>query len=77
VWLGRYCKELGSSRIGTHGLRHTTSELYLSHGATKVDLRRLFAHSSGGVTDRYTHERGTHLEKISNSIQLFDTDDVR
>lgn len=32
--LRRYCKELAIPLIGTHGLRHSTSTLYLSHGAT-------------------------------------------
>ncbi len=40
-----YCEELGITVLGTHGLRHSTSELYMSHGATRDDLRSLFAHS--------------------------------
>lgn len=66
----RYCRELEITQIGTHGLRHTTSELYLSHGATRDDLRCLFAHSSAKVTDRYVHEQGTRLEKVTSSISL-------
>jgi integrase len=69
--LHRYCRELGIPVIGTHGLRHSTSELYISHGASADDLRRLFAHSSPSVTDRYLHSRGSQLEKISNSLRLF------
>src|SRR6185437_13283740 len=69
--LKRYCRDLGIPVIGTHGLRHTTSELYLTHGATRDDLQQLFAHSCLSVTDRYVHGRGSNLEKVSNVIQLF------
>jgi integrase len=57
--------------IASHGLRHSTSELYIHHGATRDDLRRLFAHSTPAVTDRYVHNRGTNLERVANVIQLF------
>lgn len=70
--LKEYCKELGLPKIGTHGLRHSTSELYMHHGATRDDLRSLFAHSSTSVTDRYIHNRGTNLEKVATVIKLFE-----
>ncbi len=70
--LGAYCEELKISFIGTHGLRHSTAELYLANGATSDDLRRLFAHSSSRVTERYIHNKGTRLEEISGSMRLFD-----
>lgn len=69
--LRRYCRECGVPKVSTHGLRHSTSELYMHYGATRDDLRRLFAHSSMEITDRYVHERGTNLEKVANVIQLF------
>jgi len=69
--LKKYCKALGLPKIGTHGLRHSTSELYMHHGATKDDLRSLFAHSSAAVTDRYVHGRGGNLDKVANVIRLF------
>jgi integrase len=71
--LKNYCSELKIPVIATHGLRHSTSELYIHHGATRDDLRRLFAHSTPAVTDRYVHDRGTNLEKIANVIRLFPT----
>lgn len=64
--LKRYCKELGISEIGTHGLRHSTSELYIHHGATKEDFMRLFAHSSMAITQRYLHRKNSSLEKVAN-----------
>lgn len=70
-YLKAYCTELGFPVIATHGLRHSTSELYIHHGATRDDLRRLFAHSTPSVTDRYVHDRGTNLEKVANHIRIF------
>ncbi len=69
--LRSYCKDLGITLVGTHGLRHSTSELYLSHGASRDDIRELFAHSSNSVTDRYIHFRGSNLEKVADVIRLF------
>jgi integrase len=69
--LRKYCHELGITSISSHGLRHSTSELYIHHGATKDDLRQLFAHSSPAITDRYIHNHGTNLEKVANVIRLF------
>jgi len=66
-----YCNELGIPEIKTHGLRHSTSEIYLSHGASRDDLRQLFAHSSLKVTDRYVRDKASNLEKVSNVIRLF------
>ena len=66
-----YCNEAGIPVIATHGLRHSTSELYIHHGATRDDLRKLFANSTPAVTDRYVHDRGTNLERVANVIRLF------
>ncbi len=69
--LRRYCTEAGITVISTHGLRHSASELYMSHGATRDDLRLLFAHTSSSTTDRYIHDKGTRLEEVAKIIQLF------
>jgi integrase len=69
--LKSYCREAKVPAIGTHGLRHSTSELYMSHGATRDDLRELFAHSSLDITDRYVHGKGTNLERVTNVIRMF------
>jgi integrase len=65
------CRDAGIPWVGTHGLRHSTSELYLHHGATYDDVRKLFAHSSGAVTDRYIHDRGSRLERVAQVVRLF------
>jgi integrase len=72
VTLKRYCEELKLPDLGTHSLRHSTSELYIHHGATRDDLQRLFAHSSPRITELYVHDHGTQLEKIAKVIRVFD-----
>lgn len=69
--LKQYCIEANVPVVATHGLRHSTSELYMAHGATRDDLRILFAHSAASVTDRYIHDRGSRLEKVAQQIRLF------
>jgi integrase len=69
--LKRYCQEAGVPVIATHGLRHSTSELYQTYGASREDLRQLFAHSSVTTTERYIHHKGDSLEKVAKVIQLF------
>ncbi len=69
--LRSYCRALSLPVVGTHGLRHSTSQIYLSHGASRDDLRELFAHSSLDVTDRYIGSNSSHLEQVSNVIRLF------
>lgn len=69
--LKRYCRHLKIPVVSTHGLRHSTSELYLSHGANKEDLQELFAHSGMSVTERYIHNRESNLNKVAQVIKLF------
>ncbi len=66
-----YCKALGITVVGTHGLRHSTSVIYMKAGASRDDMRELFAHSSLTVTDRYVGGESSNLERVSNVIQLF------
>lgn len=63
------CEKSGVPSIGTHGLRHSTSEIYIEHGATHDDIRRLLGHSRGEVTERYIHGRGS-LERVAKVISL-------
>ncbi|OFZ02004.1 MAG: hypothetical protein A2Z97_08430 [Bdellovibrionales bacterium GWB1_52_6] len=69
--LRRYCRECGIKVVATHGLRHSASELWMSHGASRDDLRILFAHSSSDVTDRYVHDKGQRLSRVADVIRLF------
>ncbi|MBS1983138.1 MAG: site-specific integrase [Bdellovibrionales bacterium] len=67
----RYCAQLEIGPVSPHGLRHSTSEIWMEHGADREDLRQLFSHSSSAVTDRYVHNKGSKLEKVSNVVRLF------
>ncbi|MGE4108052.1 MAG: tyrosine-type recombinase/integrase [Bacteriovoracia bacterium] len=69
--LRSYCKQLGIRRIGTHGLRHSTAEIYMNHGASRGDLRMLFAHSTDQMTDRYVHDKGRRLDEVADNVYLF------
>ena len=72
--LKRYCKEAGITKIATHGLRHSTSGVYMAHGATRDDVYRLFEHSSPSVTERYIHDRGERVHQVAKLIRLFPTE---
>jgi integrase len=69
--LKRYCEQAGVPVIPTHGLRHSSSELYMAAGASRDDLRLLFAHSCGSVTDRYVHDKGRRLDQVAGNVILF------
>ncbi|MBI1860470.1 MAG: site-specific integrase [Deltaproteobacteria bacterium] len=68
--LKRYCKEAGVKIVAAHGLRHSTSELYMAHGATRDDLRLLYGHSDHRTTDRYIHDNGDRLSAVAKVIRL-------
>jgi len=74
--LRRYCQEVGVPKIGTHGLRHSTSTLYRRYGASRDDVQQLFAHSSSSVTARYLHGEGTNLSKVASGMRLFEDEDA-
>ncbi len=69
--LKQYCEECGVTKVATHGLRHSTSEIYVAHGATRDDMYKLFKHSSIVVTERYMQVKGENVQKIAQVIRLF------
>lgn len=69
--LWRYCGQAEVPTISTHGLRHSSSELYMAAGASRDDLRLLFAHSCSSVTDRYVHDKGRRLDTVADNVVLF------
>lgn len=69
--LMQYCKEAEVHAIATHGLRHSSSEVWMEAGASRDDLRILFAHQDSKTTDRYVHDRGNRLSKVADVLQLF------
>ncbi len=66
-----FCKQAGVGLIATHGLRHSSSEVWMEAGASRDDLRILFAHQDSKTTDRYVHDRGDRLSKVAGVLQLF------
>lgn len=72
--LKRYCSEVGVTVVSTHGLRHSTAELWQAYGASKDDIQRLMAHSSSRVTDRYIHGGEGRLGIVASNIRLFETE---
>ncbi len=69
--LEQFCREAGVRSIATHGLRHSSSEVWMEAGASRDDLRILFAHQDSKTTDRYIHDRGDRLSKVADVLQLF------
>lgn len=70
--LKAYCKELNLKDLATHSLRHSTSALWMEHGASDADMRALFAHSDQKVTERYIHfQTARRLGKVADVIRLF------
>ena len=69
--LKRICKKSQIKWVATHGLRHSTSQLYLDGGATKDDIQKLFAHSQSYITERYIHDKGSRLQQVAKVIRLF------
>lgn len=54
--LKKYLEDVGIYKdISTHGLRHSTYEFYMQHGATEKDMQVLFNHGSVNTTKRYIH----------------------
>lgn len=69
--LKSYCKELGITSISTHGLRHSSTEVWMDAGASRDDLRILLDHKDSSTTDRYVHDHGSRLQKVAKVIKLF------
>ena len=74
--LKNYCMELDIPEMGTHGLRHSTPQIYMHYGATKEDLRELFAHSAMNVTERYLHSWAGNLDKVASAIKVLPTNQL-
>jgi integrase len=67
----RYCAEVGVPDVVAHGLRHSTAAIYMAHGASRDDLRKLFRHSSSTVTDLYIHDTCENVDSVAKVIRLF------
>lgn len=62
------CQNSGLPRMTPHLLRHSCTEIWVQHGASGEDLRRLLNHSDLSVTKRYMHRTDERLTSIGSGI---------
>lgn len=67
--LKRQCIEIGVTVVTPHELRHSSTELYYTAGASTEDLKRLLNHSSSKTTETYIHRTDERLLRIANQIE--------
>lgn len=60
--LRNICNQAEVPVITLHEMRHSTSELFVSKGASAEDVRRLLGHSSVKTTQRYLHSE--NIERV-------------
>jgi integrase len=66
--LRRLCKQAGVRSIATHGMRHSTSELWYEMGASEEDVARLLDQKSTATTKRYKHRADERLKRIAVDV---------
>lgn len=66
--LKRLCLIAGVPRITPHELRHSCTELFVRHGASQEDIRRLLNHKSAATTSRYMHRTDERLQSIASRV---------
>lgn len=66
--LKRICKRMGLPELSAHEMRHTCSELWIYHGATVEDIRRLLNHGSVASTKTYIHRTDSRLQAIAKTV---------
>ena len=69
-YLARECERLGLPVISAHELRHSCTELWVRHGATREDISRLLNQKSQSVVDRYMHRTDDRTAAIAKTISL-------
>lgn len=67
--LKKLCAEARVPIITPHELRHSCTLLWVLHGATKEDCRRLLNQKSGTI-DRYMHHDSARLQAIGESFAI-------
>lgn len=68
IALKRKCVELGLPAITCHELRHSSSELWYSYGASAEDIRRLLNHKNVSTTQRYIHRTEERLSRLAGEV---------
>ena len=72
--LKKYCEKAGVRIVTPHKLRHSTSQFYIDKGATLYDMSKFLNHSDTKVTQRYVHDKGSKMEKITRNLYLVEQD---
>ena len=63
------CRRIGLPEwVSPHKLRHSASEIYVSEGASQVDVQRLLNHKDASTTARYMHRTDERLRAIAGRI---------
>ena len=62
------CRQAGVPEVTPHELRHSCTEIWIQHGASAEDIRRLLNHKSLSVTKRYMHRTDERLTSIGERI---------
>lgn len=67
-FMRKVCAKLKVNIRGSHGLRHSCTEIWVNAGATAEDLRRLLNQKSLDATADYIHRTDDRLAKIAKKI---------
>lgn len=66
--LRKLCKGNNLPVISCHGLRHSTSEMWIEAGATEIDIGRILNHRNGSTTRRYMHRSDERLNRLAQIV---------
>lgn len=64
------CRKAGVRRVTPHELRHSCSELWIEHGASVEDIRRLLDHSNPTTTMKYIHRTEERLSRLADAVTV-------
>ena len=68
--LRQLCEECGITIISPHGLRHSTSGIWMEGGANATDIQRLLNQRNPETTSRYIHGISDRLKDISSKVSV-------
>lgn len=63
-------KALITSKLSTHGLRHTFASQFMMNGGNIFDLQKILGHADLKETQRYAHLSNEHLQKAISGFEL-------
>lgn len=69
TYMRRIGKRLGLDITSSHGLRHTSTEVWMACGASREHIRELLNHMTIRSTERYIHRPSNQLGDIAQKIK--------